>query len=76
MISKFDQVKVILKDLGPQTNNDLSFLTSEHAVQYVRELESSSIKLKDNHKVLDIRMGDLISGLKIEEMKMIAMNFL
>jgi hypothetical protein len=32
VISKNDQVKVILKDLGIQTENDLSFITSEHAV--------------------------------------------
>mmetsp|Transcript_363 Transcript_363/g.300 ORF Transcript_363/g.300 Transcript_363/m.300 type:complete len:138 (+) Transcript_363:2307-2720(+) len=39
VISKNDQVKVILKDLGIQSDNDLSFITSEHAIQYVRELE-------------------------------------
>jgi hypothetical protein len=39
VISKTDQVKVILKDLGIQSDNDLSYITSEHAVQYVRELE-------------------------------------
>jgi hypothetical protein len=44
VISKNDQVKVILKDLGIQSDHDLSFITSEHAIQYVRELESSHSK--------------------------------
>ena len=58
-----------------QTDNDLSFLTSEHAVQYVRELESSTLKSKDNHRVLNSRMTDLIKGFDTE-LKNIAMNFL
>ena len=66
---------MILKDLGVQTDNDLSFLTSEHAVQYVRELESSTLKSKDNHRVLNSRMTDLIKGFDAE-LKNIAMNFL
>ena len=37
-------MKVILKDLGIQSDHDLSFITSEHAIQYVRELESSHSK--------------------------------
>jgi hypothetical protein len=41
-ISKNDQLKVILKDLGIQTDEDLSFITSEHAIQYVRELEQNN----------------------------------
>lgn len=41
MIGSTDQVKVILRSIGEQTDSDLSFLTSSHAIQYVRELESS-----------------------------------
>ena len=32
VISKNDQLKVILRDLGLQSDHDLSFITSEHAV--------------------------------------------
>lgn len=41
IISKDDQNLVILKDLGVQTEADLSFLTSKHAINYVKELEQS-----------------------------------
>ena len=44
IISKNDQVKVILKELGHQSEESLSFLTSEHAISYVRELEQSNNK--------------------------------
>ena len=44
IISKTDQVKVILKELGTQTEEQLSFLTSEHALTYIRELEESNTK--------------------------------
>ena len=47
MIGNTDQVKVILRSIGAQSDNDLSFLTSSHAIQYVRELESSKIQSKD-----------------------------
>ena len=33
-----DQIKVILRGLGAQTDADLSFLTSDHAITYVKEL--------------------------------------
>ena len=49
MIGNTDQVKVILRSIGEQNENDLSFLTSSHAIQYVRELESSKIQTKDAH---------------------------
>ena len=32
VISRKDQVKVILKDIGQQSEKDLSFITSEHAI--------------------------------------------
>ena len=53
----------------------MSFLTSEHAVQYVRELETSTMKVKDNHKILSTRMTDLVTGFDLE-LKNIAINFL
>jgi len=34
-VDKLDQVKIIVKGLGANSTNDLSFLTSEHAVKYV-----------------------------------------
>lgn len=40
-VGKTDQVKVILKTLGPQSDSDLSFVTSNHAIRYVRDLEES-----------------------------------
>ena len=40
-VGKTDQVKVILKTLGLQSDSDLSFITSNHAVRYVRDLEES-----------------------------------
>jgi hypothetical protein len=57
-------VKVILKDLGIQSEHDLSFITSEHAIQYVRELESSHSKstsekdrkLKDRAKEMKVSL--------------------
>ena len=41
-MSKNDQMKVILRILGKQSDQDLSFVSSEHAVAYVRDLESAS----------------------------------
>ena len=53
VISKSDQIKVILKELGEQNDESLSFLTSEHAISYIRELEqanASNLKKEiDNH---------------------------
>jgi len=47
MIGPTDQVKVILKSIGEQSTNDLSFLTSSHAIQYVKELEQSKVSSED-----------------------------
>ena len=35
-------MKLILKELGKQTEEELSFITSDHAVNYVKELESAN----------------------------------
>jgi len=43
VIGNSDQVKIILHGIGKQTNQDLSFITSEHAVNYVRELENTRV---------------------------------
>lgn len=60
VISKNDQVKVILKDLGIQSENDLSFITSEHAIQYVRELEASTQKSYNmDYKSLKTRVNKM-----------------
>lgn len=37
-VGQQDQIKVILRGLGAQTDADLSFLTSDHAITYVKEL--------------------------------------
>lgn len=81
MISKKDQVKVILKDLGIQTDHDLSFITSEHAIQYVRELEQSHVKYSNEHghePNLRERCGDMKLGIsaKNQEIVEIMLNFL
>ena len=48
---------MILKDLGVQSEEDLSFITSEHAIQYVRELEQNNNqdKLKLRFRLEEIR---------------------
>jgi hypothetical protein len=78
VISKNDQVKVILKDLGPQNEQDLSFLTSENAVQYVRELEMSAHKQTSETKLLQQRVSKMRTQLtsKMLEIQEIQINFL
>ena len=34
-----DQVKVILKSIGTLDQQDLSFITSEHALTYLKQIE-------------------------------------
>ena len=46
-IGSNDQVKVILRSLGEPSDNDLSFLTSNHALQYVREIEAAIRQAKN-----------------------------
>ena len=71
-------MKVILKDLGIQSENDLSFITSEHAVQYVRELETSALKSSGDHKNLKIRVNKMRMQLnpKSQELADLLLNFL
>lgn len=38
-ISDRDQIKLILESLGPQDETDLSFLTSNHASDYINKLD-------------------------------------
>lgn len=44
VVSKYDQIKVILRNIGHQTDQHLSFVSSENAAQYVRDLENASLK--------------------------------
>lgn len=82
IISKDDQNLVILKDLGVQSEADLSFLTSKHAINYVRELEqslygSNSFKIKKIspiEKRADMMAQKLTPG--AEEITDIMKNFL
>lgn len=53
MVSKNDQVKVILRIIGKQNDDNLSFVSSEHAVSYVRDLESASIKSNTDTPMLE-----------------------
>lgn len=46
-----DQVKVILRGLGAQTDGDLSFISSDNAVRYVRDLEKPDSRLDDGFEV-------------------------
>ena len=52
VVGKTDQVKVILKSLGMQDDNDFSFITSDHAVQYAKELQKSSTKLSPDEALI------------------------
>jgi len=56
---------VILKGIGPQTKNDLSFLTSDFAVRYVDELHWSAMMSLNCNEVDDksgVRSGDMAFG--------------
>lgn len=44
VVSKYDQIKVILRNIGHQTDEHLSFVSSENAAQYVKDLENASFK--------------------------------
>ena len=44
VIGTTDQVKVILESIGAQTEEDLSFVSSNHAIQYIRDLENPKQK--------------------------------
>jgi mitogen-activated protein kinase 1/3 len=52
VVSKYDQIKVILRNIGHQTDSHLSFVSSENAAQYVRDLENASLK-QDCEPMLD-----------------------
>ena len=66
MIGNTDQVKVILHSCGEQSENDLSFLTSSHAIKYVRELECSKIQTRDGHdeEVARVKYAPLTEKIK------------
>ena len=36
-------MNVILRGLGPQSKNDLSFLSSDQTISYIRKLEDSNL---------------------------------
>lgn len=48
VVGKQDQVLMILKGLGTQTDNDLSFITSDFTKKYVYELQDKSIPISGN----------------------------
>lgn len=55
-IANNDQIKMILKGLGKLSLLDTSFISSEHPLNYVRELESS---IGDKQPFLDQKLGSL-----------------
>jgi len=58
-VSKNDQIKVILKNIGRQHEDCLSYVSTEHAVSYVRDLEKASIKNPTDEPFLDKAIGKL-----------------
>jgi hypothetical protein len=42
VIKKTDQMKLIMKMLGIQSNTELSFITDEHVIQYMQKLDKGS----------------------------------
>jgi len=56
VVSKYDQIKVILRNIGHQTDSHLSFVSSENAAQYVRDLENASLK-QDCEPMLDTQVN-------------------
>lgn len=44
MISQNDLMKVILRNIGPQTQEDLSFITNDNVRVYINDLETSVFK--------------------------------
>jgi len=46
IVSKNDQLKVILDILGDQTSEDLSFVTDASALDYIRTLKSNNCKIQ------------------------------
>lgn len=73
---------VILKDLGVQSESDLSFLTSKHAINYVRELETSlygsNVQMRKKISPIEKRADMMASKLTpaAEEIADIMKNFL
>jgi hypothetical protein len=60
---------VILSGLGPQTDDDVSFISSNHAIQYVRDLENGNkhsevsdfkLKCKDIRQKLPEKYKELV----------------
>jgi len=54
---------IILKALGPQTETDLSFLTCDYSMLYVRKLEENINYSEDSLTSLTNICQDLKSGL-------------
>jgi hypothetical protein len=55
-IANNDQMKMIIKGLGKQSDLDTCFISSEHPLRYVRELEAS---ISDRPAFLEQKLADL-----------------
>ena len=51
MISQNDLMKVILRNIGPQNTNDLSFITNENVRVYINDLENSVFKNQNTFEI-------------------------
>ena len=60
LVSKKDQVKVIIKTIGPQSDKHLSFISNANAITYVKDMQNSIakepeyIKYEHAHKIGNI----------------------
>jgi hypothetical protein len=68
-------MKVILRILGKQSDKDLSFISSEHAVAYVRDLESAA-KAGEDLNFLKSKLNKFRQQLKRQELPDLLSNLL
>jgi hypothetical protein len=57
MISQNDLMKVILRNIGPQSDEDLSFITNDNVRVYIKDLENSVFK---NNQCEPSKLNELI----------------
>ena len=67
MVSKKDQVKVIIKTIGPQSDKSLSFISNSNAITYVKDMQNSIAKEPDYIKYEHAnKLGNIIKKLDPE----------
>ena len=60
MISSNDLMKVILRNLGPQDEQDISYITNENVQTYINDLEQSVFKNHQANKFSNSKLLELI----------------